>query len=426
MRPLPRSAVCRALLPALILASLSAAYAAEPTGKRAADSEKVIGKISIRGLARTREGVILQYLPVRAGDKVADLDIDQLRVYLERLRIFSQVTIQLKEVDEESACRAHCTLLIEVKEKWSLYPIPVYVKYRDTEIGGAFLVESNAMGENKGVALGGLISNRGWQGLIGFTDPHIRYTQFTTTLRYLTGRVFIEDATAAGNVTRSYTLMRHDIQSATGYQTRSGFFAGVLAGYRSAELTELQPLQSSSVMNLGVRFKYSSVTPKDFFQSGLESQLDLEKGIVFAGEDLHVISSANAWHTKTAKHQFLSLLFSFQYSHYPQVLEQRLGGWQGTRTLPALLVPADQFAVTAINYQYGFLNLSWVTFSALVFVDAGVARRDGHTPIQFWGPGAGMRMYLREITVPALGIDIARDMLSEQLQLSFFIGYNLQ
>ena len=426
MRPGPLSAFYRALLPGLLFAAISTASAADLSGNQSIHSEKVLSKISIRGLARTREGVILQYIPVRAGEKMANLDLDQLRVYLERLRIFSQVTIHLTEVDEELPCQAHCTLLITVKEKWSLYPIPVYVKYRDTEIGGAFLVESNAMGENKGVALGGLISNRGWQGLIGFTDPHIRYTQFTTTLRYLTGRVFIEDATAAGNITRSYTLMRHDIQSATGYQTRAGFFAGVLAGYRSAELTEQQPLTSSSVMNLGVRFKYSSVTPKDFFQSGIESQLDLEKGIVFAGEDLHVISSANAWHTKTAKDQFFSVLFSFQYSHYPQVLEQRLGGWQGTRTLPALLVPADQFAVAAVNYQYGFLNLSWVTFSALVFVDAGIARRDGQTPIRFWGPGAGMRMYLREITVPALGIDIARDMLSEQIQLSFFIGYNLQ
>ncbi len=422
MRPLPLGAMQRALLPGILCVAIGAVAAAEPV----VASRKVIGKISIRGLARTREAVILQYVPVRAGDKVAQLDIDQLRVYLERLRIFSRVTIQLKEADEESPCREHCTLLIEVKEKWSLYPIPVYVRYRDTEIGGAFLVESNALGENKGVALGGLISNRGWQGLIGFTDPHIRYTQFTTTLRYLTGRVFIEDATAAGNITRSYTLMRHDIQTATGYQTRAGFFAGVLAGYRSAELTAQQPLASSSVMNLGVRFKYTSVTPKDFFQTGLESQLDLEKGLVFAGENLHVISSANAWHTKTAKHQFLSVLFSFQYSHYPQVLEQRLGGWQGTRTLPALLVPADQFAVAAVNYQYGFLHFSWATFSGLVFADAGVARRDGATPIRFWGPGAGLRMYLKEITVPALGIDIARDMLSEQLQLSFFIGYNLQ
>lgn len=415
-----------ALLHGILPAALHGAPAAQMQGETQTDGGKVLGKIAIRGLARTRESVILQYVPVRAGDKIDDLDLDQLRVYLDRLRIFSQVTIRLNEADEESPCRAHCTLLIEVKEKWSLYPIPVYVKYRDTEIGGAFLVESNAMGENKGVALGGLISNRGWQGLVGFTDPHIRYTHFTTTLRYLTGRVFIEDATAAGNIIRSYTLMRHDIQSATGYQTRSGFFAGVLAGYRSAELTEPQPLASSSAMNLGVRFKYSSVTPRDFFQSGLESQLDLEKGLVFAGEDLHVISSANAWHTKTAKHQFLSVLFSLQYSHYPQVLEQRLGGWQGTRTLPALLVPADQFAVAALNYQYGFLKLSWVTFSALVFVDAGIARRDTEAPIRFWGPGAGMRMYLREITVPALGIDIARDMLSEQIQLSFFIGYNLQ
>lgn len=427
MRQLPLRAIHYFLLFGLFLAaSIDSVSVDASQTSSGTPAEKVIEKVLIRGLSRTREEVILQYVAVRAGDKAADLDIGELATVLERLRIFSRISILLNEKGENAACRQRCTLIIDVKEKWSLYPIPVYVKYRDTEIGGAFLVESNALGENKGVALGALISNRGWQGLIGFTDPHIRYSRFTTTLRYLTGRVFIEDATPLGQVTRSYTLMRHDIQSATGYQWRSGFFAGVLAGYRSAVLTDEQPLLSSSVMNLGMRFKYSSVTPKDFFQSGLESTLDLEKGLVFAGENLHVISSASAWHVKTARHQFLSILFSFQYSHYPQVLEQRLGGWQGTRTLPALLVPADQFAVGAINYQYGFLHFSWATFSALVFVDAGLARRDGQTPISFWGPGTGMRMYLKEITVPALGVDIARDMLSEQVQLSFFIGYNLQ
>lgn len=400
--------------------------------ERSTQAQKILRRVVVRGLVRTRERVVTQYIPVAIGESPERFDPERLREQLTRLRIFSEVKVSLLETDRATACERECVIDIEVREKWSLYPIPVYVKYRDTEIGGAFLVESNALGENKGVALGGLISNRGWQGLIGFTDPHIRYSQFTTTMRYLAGRVFIEDATPDGKITRSYTLMRHDIQTATGYQWRSGFFAGILGGYRSAELTEQPPVTaqeppgSASVMNLGVRFKYSSVTPTGFFQKGFESQLDLEKGIVFAGENLHVISSANALHLPTLKHQFLSMLFSFQYSHYPQVLEQRLGGWQGTRTLPALLVPADQFAVAAINYQYGFLRFSWATFAGLIFIDGGTARRDGRESITFWGPGAGLRMYLTEITIPALGIDLARDMQTEQLQLSFFIGYNLQ
>lgn len=392
----------------------------------AGEADKKLSRVVIRGLKSTQEGVVMQYVGVEPGNNVTESDTEEIRIALDRLRIFSHVSVSLKSEDLVSSCTADCTLLIEVREKWSLYPIPVYVKYRDTEIGGAFLVESNFLGRNQGFAAGGLISNRGWQGLIGFTDPHIGFTKFATTFRYLTGKIFLEDAEPDGRFYRSYTLARHDIQSVTGYQWRPVFFTGLIAGYRSAVVDARHDVESASVMNFGVRFRYATVAPREFFQTGVESTLDLERGVPLAGEPLSVISSASAWHAKTFTRQFVSLLFSFQYSRYPQALEQRLGGWQGTRTLPALLVPADQFAVSALNYQYGFLQTSWATFAALAFIDAGTARREGQNAITFWGPGAGIRMYLSEITVPALGVDVARDMLTEQVQLSFFIGYNLQ
>jgi hypothetical protein len=411
--PLPK------LFLSLISASLLLAQAEKPR------SGSILKHIAVTGLKRTDPRVVLQYVDVKEGDPAEKADPEGLRIFLERLRIFSRVEARLTESDG-GACVHECVLTIDVKEKWSLYPIPVYVKYRDTEIGGAFLVESNFLGENKGVATGALISNRGWQALFGYTDPHIGFSRISTTMRYLTGRVFIEDATPAGQILRSYTLIRHDYQSATGYNWRNGFFLGALAGYRSAEVLDRPWIPSASVMNLGLRVRYSSVTPVDFFQTGFESTFDTEKGIAFSGEDLHTVSSASALHLKTLRWQFVSFLFSFQYSHYPQPLEQRLGGWQGTRTLPALLVPADKFAVGAINYQVGFLRFSWATFAALAFFDGGTARRDGETPLTFYGPGAGIRMYLTEITIPALGVDVARDIPSEQIQVSFFIGYNLQ
>lgn len=391
-------------------------------------AQRVLRAVSVIGLNRTNENVVRQFISVKPGDSADAADTQEIRTQIERLKIFSRTRVELIEEGSENPCQKHCMLRITVSEKWSLYPVPVYVSYRDTVIGGAFLVESNFLGQNKGVALGALASNRGWQALAGFTDPHIGYSRFTTTMRYLTGRIFIEDANPAGQISRSYTIQRHDFQSATGYQWLSGFFVGVLAGYRSAvvESESAPTLSSASVMNTGIRLRYSNVTPHDFFQSGIESTLDLERGVAFTSERLSVISSANAWHLQTWRGQFLSLIGSFQYSEYPQVLEQRLGGWQGTRTLPALLVPADRFIVGAINYQAALLRFKWATFSGLVFFDAGIAARDNREAQRFYGPGAGLRMYLTEITVPALGVDAARDMLSQQIQISFFIGYNLQ
>ncbi|GAB4440028.1 MAG: hypothetical protein OHK0011_22540 [Turneriella sp.] len=391
-----------------------------------APTETKLHRIIVTGLNRTDENVVRQFVTIKPGEPISTDDAEEVRTQIERLRIFSQTRVELTEQESNSPCRELCDLKITVREKWSLYPIPVYVRYRDTEIGGAFAVESNFLGQNKGLAVGALASNRGWQALAGYTDPHIGYTRFTTTFRYLAGKVFIEDATPAGIFTDSYTMMRHDFQSVTGYQWLSGFFVGAIAGYRSAVVTDAPALAAASVLNLGTRLRYSNVTPTGYFQTGYESTLDLERGVAFAGEPLSVISSASAAHFRLSSWQFVSFLASFQYSEYPRQLEQRLGGWQGTRTLPALLVPADRFAVAAINYQVALFTFPWATFAALAFVDAGSAVHDREHPVYFWGPGAGVRMYLSEITVPALGVDAARDMLSGQLQISFFIGYNLQ
>lgn len=370
--------------------------------------------------------VVLQYVTVKEGDSAENLDTISIRDNVARLRIFADQQVTLTEISDGGACRRECHLQILVKEKWSLYPVPVYVKYRDTEIGGAFLVESNLFGQNKGGVIGGLISNRGWQALAGYTDPHIGYSRFSTTMRYLTGRVFLEDATTRGIVKRSYTLMRHDLQSATLYEIRHHLFLGVLAGLRSAQVIDSPAVTSAMNLNFGARFRYSDIVPQGYFQHGFESTLDLEQGVVVAGDKLHVISSATAWHYRLFTKQFISLLYSFQWSEYPGVLEQRLGGWQGTRTLPALLIPADRFTVAAINYQYALFEFSWATFAAIAFVDAGAFARDRETATYFWGPGGGLRMYLSQITIPALGVDVARDMISRQLQISFFFGYNLQ
>lgn len=177
--------------------------------------------------------------------------------------------------------------------------------------------------------------------------------------------------------------------------------------------------------NLGVRFRYSGVVPHSFFQQGFESTLDLEQGVAVLGERLHVVSSATAWHYSPFKRQFLSVLYSFQWSEYPAALEQRLGGWQGTRTLPALLIPADRFTVAAVNYQYAVVSFPWATFAVLAFVDGGAFARDREAATYFWAQAAACACIKPDHDSRARYRRCARHDLA-QLQISFFFGYNLQ
>ena len=75
-----------------------------------------------------------------------------------------------------------------------------------------------------------------------------------------------------------------------------------------------------------------------------------------------------------------------------------------------------------MDYQRPVWRPSWGTLTVLGFVDAGVSTWAGDRT-RWVAPGAGFRVYVRNVALPALGLDLAWSTAGEQVAPSFFIGF---
>jgi outer membrane protein assembly factor BamA len=100
-----------------------------------------IREIDISGNKKTKQSVILREVPFKAGEiyPLSELvkKFEDARKQLMNTSLFHEVVVALKSFEGN-----HVNILIEVKERWYLFPIP-YFKFVDRNIN-QWLVEQNA------------------------------------------------------------------------------------------------------------------------------------------------------------------------------------------------------------------------------------------------------------------------------------------
>ncbi len=402
-------------LPILLALLVATPLGAEPAPTR-------IASVRVEGLRGTREEVVLQWVKVRPGDPIQRFDEVRLRADLLRLGIFSDVHV------ERRAAPKGVDLVIEPRERWSLYPVPMLVYYRDTYLLGGLLVESNALGRNKGWALGGVYSNRGWQLLGAVVDPNVAYTSWFAKLSVFGGAGLLENVDATGRIVQSFALSRIDAQYSVGRTFLDVFtpaWTGAVRAVRVERAIEGAVLPDETALSQGLALIYSDLDPRGHFDAGVRTAVEYQHGFPIAdgSSAFDNLFSETRIGIPTLSDQALQFGIFWAYARFPPALETRLGGLDGSRTLPALLVPADKHASATASYQVPVLRGRWGVGSLSPFVETGVYRRDGDPANAYWGPGLGFQVFLRQVAMPAFGGDVAYQMGTGRFQFSVAIGY---
>ncbi|MDR0654876.1 MAG: hypothetical protein LBG22_01045 [Treponema sp.] len=118
-----------------------------------------ITAISIRGLKRTKPHVAEQYVKKFLGRDADSLDLREVEGAVLDTGILEPVSVSIAD-DPEGGGRL---LQIELKEKWSIIPFPLFSVGSGGDIGGGgFLMDANAFGINDKMILGGLYRRSGW------------------------------------------------------------------------------------------------------------------------------------------------------------------------------------------------------------------------------------------------------------------------
>lgn len=390
-----------------------------------ADDDVPITAIRVEGLKRTRRAVVEQWIACPVGSPLSRCDLDEIYERLHRLAIFSKIAVTAEKGPNGAE------IVVRLEEKWTLFPVPMLWYSPKTQLAGLILVEANLLGYNKGIAIGGVYSNRGWYTLAGYNDPNIAYSDGWTTLHAFLGSGIVENDARDGSVEQSFDMWRFDLEAALGWtfwDRLSPAWTSVLRVARvgATDVAGPEPPSDGTVGIQGFYLVYSDRRYRELYDEGLRLSTEVQHAFPLdrttrAYDD---VSFDGKWARPAPLGGFVDVRTHGFFGQVPIVFEERLGGLPGSRTLPGGgLVAADRYASLSVEYQVPFWSLSFGKASALVFGEVGRYARNAEPAVTYGGPGAGVRFYLKRIAIPAVGVDVGYETGARLVQFSVSVGY---
>lgn len=109
----------------------------------------------------------------------------------------------------------------------------------------------------------------------------------------------------------------------------------------------------------------------------------------------------------------------------PAIAEFSTSDRDGYRTLPYQATTADTWGSAAIAYDLPIFKTSWGTGVISHYWEAGMYATEIIEAQPFFGPGASFRIYLKKVAIPAMGIDIAYNMIDPAWVFSLTVGMRM-
>ena len=118
----------------------------------------------------------------------------------------------------------------------------------------------------------------------------------------------------------------------------------------------------------------------------------------------------------------LSLLVHGGAGEMPPAFETRIGGMAGYKTLPSNEISADYYISGTLTWECPFYHSSFLTVTAAASWEQGAFKKDDHGMQNAFGPGAGFRVYLKKIAIPAVGLDLVYNIEARELLFAGSVG----
>jgi outer membrane protein assembly factor BamA len=145
-----------------------ASFAQRDTGNTASPNRRIVSGIAFFGNKTTRSEIILREMTIHVGDTLEAFDIEYCQARIYSLGLFNRVEIQ--EIPMDSTI-----LLVEVDERWYLYPVPMIgIADRDWSkwYYGLGVMHQNFRGWNEKIFAGGVLGYNPWASM-SYVNPWV-------------------------------------------------------------------------------------------------------------------------------------------------------------------------------------------------------------------------------------------------------------
>lgn len=365
----------------------------------ALSANTTIGIIEISGLKRTKVSVVNSLLKVKEGDNLDSFNEDEFKQDIFKTGIFSDVEIVYKENNDS------VDLFIDISEKWTLIPIPFVSMNDEKTEGGIGIYESNFLGLQK---------------TFGFGLIYSSLNEIEIQLAYIDGTLFNENNGGVAQVIiNKDEFDEFNIDSIIGINNTSikDITLELLLSY--IYFGSSDSLLIGSIAFVMDKQRYSNtLNSGGLYIINYASGLDINNASYVHDLYIYTKYTFNPLRTLYLSGEVRGSLFD-----KPVLLEQSLGQKEGSTTIS--ITKIDEYLAGMIKLENIFLDYSWGAITGKGYFESGIYNNNSAPYEYYMGPGLGVRVYLKGISLPALGIDCGYNLVNKEPKISAQIGISL-
>ena len=386
--------------------------------------DKKITSIEINGLKRTKLHIAMYPLEKFLGRDRSNLDLNEVHAAVVETGILEPLEIEL--VDAGDAL----TLRIEVKEKWSVFPVPLVLANSGEVSFGLFFADTNAFGLRDMAALGGIYGNLGRMAVALYQHTPNRKGQIGWGTFFMYGRQEREDVDRDENRHRLYTADQFSVTASLNYPFAEYFSASFSLSFTDISLIEdlgdlNRPDSGARLLGFSPGFSIKDSRWDGFLLSRRSVSLSYGYNLALSGLSYHEAQLTSIYEQPLLpgfRFNFRSgLSWKFEAGSDTDSLYE-----EGPQRAQVDILPPKFSAMRYAGFSAGLekylFKVSWGTLSLMgawqcVFSDGPISG------VEFdHGPSVGTRFYLSSLALPAFGAGLAYNMNSGLFQFAFSLG----
>ncbi|MBR4323103.1 hypothetical protein [Treponema sp.] len=376
-------------------------------------SAETIESISVSGLKRTKDSYMQKVLARFAGMESSSLDLHEVETLLQAEGLFSEIAVNVS--DDGKA------LFVEVKEKWSIIPLPFASYTNEGFMGGLILMDNNAFGVRNTLMIGGVYAPSYQTVMLRLQRPAIFQKQlgYSSFLSYNKKKVSIDDL----DEENLYKIDSHKLNAEFALEKKlsQNFSVSLGAKYAGFIIPDDPNFDSVHQWVFAPAAKYALADWNGYFLS--EKYIEA-KGEAGGSSEKELVSQVML-HAFFQQPLVPRLRLTFDgfislESHKNLLLRQTRQNVSNT-LLPTNF-HSQSMAAADTSLEGAVLKLSVMTLSLYASYQLIAAEDyDGKTAFCH-GPGGGLKVYLQKINFPACSLGVYYNVPRGYVQFGASIG----